>query len=308
MYAHIVSPDARMMSWHIADNGPNCIGRRKAAGGSDQASRSTNIPLSLSLCMEGQCWPKLMCAGCTMFKAQVLVCPEVAAMDRSSEPAGSWCVAPIDSSGCPVVQIPGVSPDNRNGFPLSLDHLIPMIEYNLIRASVTNAAIMNLLHMLPSNETCPPLHDKMLLFPFGRTHSIPDSLQPSPLQQSTDHDYWIDLWPDANMRDNLIVATSNGLLSHGELQADLLGTVCPTIVVEGPNASRRGFESTPSTIEEERVCGVVVWSTPWCAEGYEMSEAFVRKYSWLLRGCHNLLRATNCWRATRGEDPIVVEL
>lgn len=186
---------------------------------------------------------------------------------------------------------------------------ISAIRTDLIRAFVTNAAILDILHLLPSSETCPPLHDRMLLFPVGKARSIPETLQPSYLQRSIDHAYGIDLWPDAKMRDNIIVAVANGLLGQHELEADLLGTVCPNTVIQNRNAGSRGDGPTaqrPSV--EERVCGVMVWTTPWCADGYELSEAFIRKYRWLLRGCHDLLRATNRWRATRGEDPIVVEL
>ncbi|KAF2162215.1 hypothetical protein M409DRAFT_58336 [Zasmidium cellare ATCC 36951] len=285
--------------------------RRKAAHDSSHAPKWKSSESALSQRSDTKSKSSALFACCMLPEVRDPTYLDAAVFEAKSDQAGPWSIAPIDSKGCcPVVQIPGVSHYGGDFFPMSLDHLIRMIEYNLIRAFVTNAAILDILHLLPSSETCPPLHDRMLLFPVGGARRIPETLQPSYLQRSTDHAYGIDLWPDAKMRDNIIVAVASGLLDQHELEADLLGTVCPNTVIQNRNAGSRGDGLTakiPSE-EEERVCGVVVWTTPWCADGYELSEAFIRKYRWLLRGCYDLLRATNRWRATRGEDPIVVEL
>ena len=116
----------------------------------------------------------------------------------------------------------------------------------------------------------------------------PDSLAPSPLQLSTPHDQWIDLLPDRTLRDNALRAA--GTIDLGALQRDLTGSMCG------------GGHPGPELF------GIMVWSDPWCADGWELSEGFVRRWAGLLTGCWALLAATNRWRAIRGDEPLVIEL
>ncbi|SPO07207.1 uncharacterized protein DNG_09901 [Cephalotrichum gorgonifer] len=169
-----------------------------------------------------------------------------------------------------------------SSFPLSLDHLIPLVQYNLVRASLTNAFILS-IHV-PGNM-CAKVWERMPRFPAPPT--VPDSLAPTPLQLSVPHDVWIDLLPDRTLRDNTLRAL--GVIDLCALQRDLTGYMC-------------GGNDNPEFM------GILVWSDPWCADGWELSEGFVRKWSILLQGCWELIAATNRWRAKRGEEPLAIEL
>jgi hypothetical protein len=171
-------------------------------------------------------------------------------------------------------------------FPISLDHLIPLIRYNLMRASVTNARILA-LQQSNNLDRCGPIWERMPLFPAAPT-SVPTSLRPTPLQRAVPHDVWIDLLPDRTLRDNTLRLV--GTPDIAALWKDLSGSLC------GADADGEAF------------AGLVVWRDPWCADGWEMSEGFVRKWAGLLTGCWELLAATNRWRERRGEEPLVVEL
>ena len=54
--------------------------------------------------------------------------------------------------------------------------------------------------------------------------------------------------------------------------------------------------------------GLIAWSTPWEISGWEVSEGFLKKWGWSLRGCEGVLEATNRWRALRGEEPLAVKI
>jgi hypothetical protein len=95
------------------------------------------------------------------------------------------------------------------------------------------------------------------------------------------------MFPHPRIRDNLIMAA--GQFDPHDLWMDVVGGLF------------KGFTS-------DDVSGFLVWNTPWHWEGWEMSEAFVKKWRWALEGCGDLLEATNRWRDRRGEDRIVIEL
>ena len=50
--------------------------------------------------------------------------------------------------------------------------------------------------------------------------------------------------------------------------------------------------------------GLIVWGDPWILENWEITPGFVRKWAWAVEGCDDLIRATNKWRTSRGEEPI----
>jgi hypothetical protein len=54
--------------------------------------------------------------------------------------------------------------------------------------------------------------------------------------------------------------------------------------------------------------GMLVWSDPWHPRGWELTEGFVKKWGFLIRGCREMIEATNTWRSERAEEPLVVEL
>ncbi|KAK1855264.1 hypothetical protein CCHR01_02166 [Colletotrichum chrysophilum] len=54
--------------------------------------------------------------------------------------------------------------------------------------------------------------------------------------------------------------------------------------------------------------GIIAWSDPWHPDGWEVTEKFVAKWGFLLKGCEDVMRATNRWREMRDEEPLVWEL
>ncbi|KAJ5693465.1 hypothetical protein N7462_002888 [Penicillium macrosclerotiorum] len=50
--------------------------------------------------------------------------------------------------------------------------------------------------------------------------------------------------------------------------------------------------------------GLLVWGEPWDVRNWEMTEAFLKKWQWVVRGCTELMIATNAWRMKRGEKLI----
>lgn len=51
--------------------------------------------------------------------------------------------------------------------------------------------------------------------------------------------------------------------------------------------------------------GLIVWGECWDPEAYEITPGFLKKWSWLLKGCEDLIVSSNVWRAKRNEEPLV---
>ncbi len=187
----------------------------------------------------------------------------------------------------PVIPyVDGSTPVRPFRFPLSPDHqLITLIQFNVLRATLTNMAILSILHTIPPECQAALAIPASLL--FDPPALLPPLLEATPLQRSTAHEAWIDTVPDPAMRDNLIRCGDTCDLD--DLCDDLMGGL-----YEGFNdADRRG---------------IMVWSDPWCVESWEISDGFAAKWGFLLRGCHALMDATNRWRELRGEERLLVEV
>ena len=168
--------------------------------------------------------------------------------------------------------------------PLSADHrLITLIQYNAIRALLFNMAILSILDYLPSECS---VSFGVTSLSVTSVETIPPDLQSTPLQQSTPHPYWIDIIPFPAMRDNLILLA--GEYDSYDLRCDL----GECLYAGFDDAERRGF---------------LVWQDPWRIDGWEISEGFVRKWGYLLKGCTDVIESTNRWREMRGEDRLIVE-
>jgi hypothetical protein len=195
---------------------------------------------------------------------------------------------------CPVFYgplIPYVTPNNPRvsaptaqfsfAFPISLDHLLTLVQYNVLRAILAN---MNLLQLM--SETPTECGNFIYVEPFAGPQVIPESLAPTSLQLSTPHKYWIDIIPHGQWRDNMIIA--EGTYDEDEMCTDVVGGLWEGFA----DCDRRGL---------------VVWNDPWDFRGWEVSEGFLKKWGWLLKGCGEVLEATNHWRAIRGDDALVME-
>lgn len=160
------------------------------------------------------------------------------------------------------------------------DLLLHLISLNFTRALMENTRILGLrpdqLHddaISPFNTAGPWQQDDSL-------HTLPSTLQPTLIQRSIPHHPWLDVLPDPQMRDNLIVAGD----FEGETQLCLDMKGC------GSTVSRRS--------------GVIVWSDPWDPAGWEITESFARSWGWVIRDCYDLAHSTNQWRARRNERPL----
>ncbi|TAQ88727.1 hypothetical protein B7494_g2944 [Chlorociboria aeruginascens] len=136
-------------------------------------------------------------------------------------------------------------------FPLPPDHLITLLQYNVLRACIINRALLTPLFGNPaSHSDCssPALRK----FPTPSfLIIIPLSFYPTHLQLTVPHEHWIDIIPHRRWRDNLILAV--GTFDEDELWSDTIGGL---------------FEGFPASEVEYR--GVVIWDPPWDVKGWEI--------------------------------------
>lgn len=103
-------------------------------------------------------------------------------------------------------------------------------------------SIMSLFHLLPPECQGILAIDPMIIT-VPQT-GLPECLQPTPIQQSVPHGFWIDIFPCGTMRDNVIKACHDPSFNQDELCVDVVGGLF------------EGFNDIELT-------GVVVWTDPW---------------------------------------------
>jgi hypothetical protein len=191
-------------------------------------------------------------------------------------------------------------PAPEHAFPLASDHLMPLVQYNLKRAAMTNASIIDCIVERPSkiwaDDDCDVLEKELVHFSSSSPlPEVPLSLIPTSLQRSVPHKHWIDLIPDPMLRDNIIRESQRGPEAASVLEdllLDLAGCLTTHEQMRGTEMSGRAM--------------IIVWTTPWSPWGLEVTEAFQKKWGHLLSGCRDILLATNMWRRKRGERPLFV--
>jgi len=163
------------------------------------------------------------------------------------------------------------------GSPTS-DHLLTLTRINVFRALAHNMHLIGWTMEMMDDDAISPFNLPM------PQHSLPDqippTLQPTRLQKSVMHHPWLDFFPLPKMRDNLIEAGDDW--DDEQLCADIMG-----------------FWNQP---DEES--GLLVWGEPWDVRSWEVTESFLKKWQWVVRGCPELMNSTNAWRARRGEKLI----
>lgn len=159
------------------------------------------------------------------------------------------------------------------------DLLLHLTQLNFTRALMENTRLLGLksdqLHdeaISPFNTTGPWQNDSI--------HTLPITLQPTEIQRRIPHHPWLDLLPDPQMRNNLVLA--------GEFEEER--QLCRDIKGNGRLRSQRS--------------GIIVWSDPWDPAGWAITEAFARSWGWVIQNCHALAHSTNQWRAKRNERPL----
>lgn len=169
------------------------------------------------------------------------------------------------------VQVQNIASSPRN------DRLLVLVKYNVFRALLDNGRTLGF-------STAREYLDDDAISPFvghgnseESTKLLPGALNPTSVQCQILHHPWLDLLPDPVMRDNLIRA--RGSYIEEELCSDLIGLFSAST---GRN-------------------GLIIWGSPWDPSGWEVTESFLKHWGWALRGCNELLTATNVWRQNRGE-------
>lgn len=160
--------------------------------------------------------------------------------------------------------------------------LLTLIHFNVFRALLSNTYTLGFTpEDWITEEAISPYCDpsKSLM-----GSQCPSSLKPTKLQRSVAHHPWIDLLPFPAMRDNIF--------AQGEDYDDT--GLCEDIVE---------FCNAPTDHEG----GLVVWGDPAEESNWEVTEAFGKKWAWVLRGCRTLKESTNLWRERRGEGRILWE-
>ncbi|VUC24794.1 unnamed protein product [Clonostachys rosea] len=172
-------------------------------------------------------------------------------------------------------------------FPLSSDHLIILIQFNVMRAVIVNKQLLSTLE--PDGTSYYHNPGAVCVLPaLANTQGLPTSLHPTKTQTMIPHGRWIDIFPHPTWRDNFIHA--EGRFNEYDLCSDTLG----------------GLFRGELAAECERH-GIIVWSPPWDFNGWELTEGFVKKWGWSIKGCSDVLEATNKWRSLRGEKPLILE-
>jgi hypothetical protein len=162
-----------------------------------------------------------------------------------------------------------------------VDQLLTLIQFNVFRALVDNTSAlgftMDWLDEEAISPWCAGPSESQISF-------CPTNLRPTLLQREISHHPWIDLFPIPQMRDNILqryedfdeAALCNDLVDFYDVSND--------------------------------ETGLIVWRSPWDPSGWEVSEAFLRKWYWVVRGCDDLARSTNHWRGIREEEPLIFEI
>jgi hypothetical protein len=170
-------------------------------------------------------------------------------------------------------------------FPLSPDHcLITLVQYNVVRAFIHNMSLLSLLHHLPPGCSSSFGVSEINI---AAAKNIPLNLQSTPLQRSISPPFWINAIPFPKLRDNLILMA--GQYDSRELLLDL---------------GLRVYEG----FDDIERCGFLVWEDPWLAAAWEVSEGFVRRWGFLLKGCSEVIETANRWRTLRGDERLVVDI
>lgn len=106
------------------------------------------------------------------------------------------------------------------------------------------------------------------------------------------------------MRDRLI--EYEACFDHAEFIGDLVGNLinaklfapCPPHVGE-TSADWTGNLHLYDVRKAE--AGLIIWGEPHMTENWEVTPAFMKKWSWAVADCHDLMHFTNRWRVSRGE-------
>lgn len=144
---------------------------------------------------------------------------------------------------------------------------------------------------------------------------MPLSLSPTPLQMATVHATWINLVPFPQMRDNLIICEE--VFDHEDFVHDVVGDFIDSSFFSHPGRIPDTSSQTPQPQkakkkkkkkqkEKRTENGMILWGQPHDVANWEVTKEFIRRWGWTLKGCDDLIVASNRWRVKRGEPPLAL--
>ncbi|KIV79143.1 hypothetical protein PV11_06723 [Exophiala sideris] len=174
---------------------------------------------------------------------------------------------------------------------LPADHLISLVFYNVYRGLLANVEILGLdLNLMYTDEYPSPFLPLSSSASSALRH-LPPALQPTELQKTIAHHPQWDVFPDPIIRDNILRYGENNIDDY-EFCLDLVGN--------------GRFDDLEGCSTQEKN-GLICWGEPWELDGWEVTEAFARKYPFFLRGALTFQECSNKWRVKRGEEPLDFE-
>jgi hypothetical protein len=198
----------------------------------------------------------------------------------------------------------------RSHFPLSSDHhLLHLIHFNVFRALISNKLLLNDSTFLlrAGNGIVLPRHQNLCegltLVRAKDKKCIPPTLYPTTNQMSIAHSSWLNMFPFPRVRDNLIRHQKE--FDHRDLCNDLFGELFFRNLQESQYQAAVAdvWDSWEDNVTARRR-GFIVWGEPWDIDSWEVTPGYLRKWSWTLEGCEDVIVASNKWRAQRGEPPL----
>ena len=155
-----------------------------------------------------------------------------------------------------------------------LDQLMTLSKFNVLRAFIQNFTLLGLaLEEIdddipsPFNSAAPAMRGREPWL------GLPPALAPTALQVHAFHHPWLDCFPFPQIRDNLVRAAD--LFNDCDLCTDIMDPANGDV-------------------------GMLVWGDPWLPESWEVSEFFIQKWFWVVKGCPEFILSSNRWRAKRG--------
>ncbi|CZT53306.1 uncharacterized protein RSE6_14791 [Rhynchosporium secalis] len=201
---------------------------------------------------------------------------------------------------------------NPNGFPLSSDHLLRLIHFNVFRGLITNKSILSgrtlqtRIHLDIALQDSRNLCDGLALIRSKPGEALPNALTPTYVQASIAHSSWFNMFPFPAIRDNLIKAEQN--FNHEDLCFDLFGEMFHNGALEPILQEVQMVEEEYMDDVTAKRKGLILWGEPWDMNAWEVTPGFIKKWAWSLKNCHELIDSTNRWRSKRDEKPLAYPL
>jgi hypothetical protein len=206
----------------------------------------------------------------------------------------------------------------RNNGPLhclSADHiLINLITQNVGRGLNLNKTVLHLgasftkvISNVPlSSDRLTPC-DIAVVRPTRQ--KMPPCLQPTQLQMNLPHPAWIDAIPFPDMRDILILQQNN--FNHVHFLEDLIGEMAhwvPPVLARQLGRATLADNQSHVPQHDSHIApsskGLILWGEPHLKENWEATPLFLKKWTWAVEGCAELVSYSNMWRYARGEEPL----